>query len=281
MHNSLNAGRAKFVKIADATRQKFESKEKVFDTFDFYEAQVATIFDGNFKLSQRYYIRNLSYIEEDTLFEELSRHRALLSWSSSTRPDAACAANKVAQVAPLTFCVARVKGLNVAIKKVKATNEKGLSYGPLDAKTVHICMYTDGSFETNADLSSRSGTLITLCNDHGRCHILDFKSKKSKTIVRSIMAGEVCAFMDGFDQSFAMAADLEILLRSRLKVYMYTNSKQMLEAMTKGKHAAERRLVVNILPARHLYKRFGIEGVALIKREVNPADTLSRVKGNR
>lgn len=67
--DSLNAGRAKFVKMTDATLQKFESKERVFDTFDFYGAQVDTISDGNFKLSQRYYIRNLSYIEKDSSFE--------------------------------------------------------------------------------------------------------------------------------------------------------------------------------------------------------------------
>lgn len=61
---------------------------------------------------------------------------------------------------------------------------------------------------------------------------------------------------------------------------MFTNSKQLFDATIKGNHTTERRLMVDIPVARHSYRRSKIEGVALIKEDVNPADALRKIKGN-
>lgn len=61
---------------------------------------------------------------------------------------------------------------------------------------------------------------------------------------------------------------------------MYADSKKLLDAMTKGKHTAERRLMVDILATRQSYRRLQIYGVALVRGDLNPADALSKVKGN-
>lgn len=72
--------------------------------------------------------------------------------------------------------------------------------------------------------------------------MLDLKSKNAKTIVYSILAGVVCAFMDALGHCFAISVDMEVLLGDRLSIVMYTDSKQLCNAMTKEKHTTKRRL---------------------------------------
>lgn len=77
---------------------------------------------------------------------------------------------------------------------------------------------------------------MLLSDNDSHCHILDYRFKKLKQIVRSVMDVEVCAFMDRFDLMFFIAADLLLLIDTNDKVYIYTDPKQMLDAMTKGNH---------------------------------------------
>lgn len=282
--DSLNGGTEEFIDLTNATLAKFESKVRVYDSFDFYGTQINSDEDGALQVSQRYYINpdinNLDYIDNGADFEEYRRHRALFSWLANTRHDNVCVENKAAQVTLQTFSTARKKELNVAIKKVNLTADLGLQYGKMHTQSAHLRIYTDASFASNDDLSSQVGVLVLLCDENDKSPILDYKSKKSKRIVRSIMAGEVCAFMDGFDLGFAIAADLEMTLHRKLSMFMYTDSKQLFDAMTEGKHTAERRLMVDILAARQSYRRFEIEGVAVVPGDVSPADALSKAKGN-
>lgn len=204
----------------------------------------------------------------------------MFSWLSNTRPEMACAANKAAEVTQKTFCSARVEGLNVSIKRMKITPDHGLVRKKLDDSSALIRIYMDASFASKDDFSSQLGNLVTVFDDSNRSSILDFKFKKSKRIVRSIMAGEVCVFIDGFDLGFTMTADLELLLKHRLNIYIFTDSKQLFDAITKGMHNMERRLMVDILAARQSYRCFEIKDVALIKGDVNAADALLKIKGS-
>lgn len=67
----------------------------------------------------------------------------------------------------------------------------------------------------------------------------DYRSKQSKRIVRSIMAGDLCAFIDRFDLGFSIAADLLLLIDESVEIYMYADSKQLFDAMKKGKRRTE------------------------------------------
>lgn len=49
------------------------------------------------------------------------------------------------------------------------------------------------------------------------------------------MAGEVCAFLDTSNVSYTVAKGMGSLLRSRVPISMFTDSKQVFDAMTKGK----------------------------------------------
>lgn len=119
-----------------------------------------------------------------------------------------------------------------------------------------------------------------LCDDSNACHILDYASRKSKRVVRSIMGGEVYAFMDAFDMAFVLKKDLEMVLDTKLGIIMLTDSKQLFDSVTCGKRTAERRLSIDVSAARKSYRNYEIECLGLVRGEANPADGLTEAFGN-
>ncbi len=85
----------------------------------------------------------------------------------------------------------RSKKLNNAIQYAKKTPDLKLKYKPLDRYSPHLRVYSDASFASNDDSSSQLGYIILLCDESNHCQILNYSSKKSKRVVRSIMAVEV------------------------------------------------------------------------------------------
>lgn len=155
-----------------------------------------------------------------------------------------------------------------------------LRFGPLDFGSIHLRVYSDAAFATNEDLSSQLGYIVIITDKSDRCHILDFSSKKSKRAVRSIMGGKTYAFMDAFDAAFTLRTDMARTLGRKLKVYAYTDSKQLFDAITKGKRTLEKRLSIDIAAARHAYMKFEIARIGLVHGDSNPADGLRKINGN-
>lgn len=126
--NSLNAGCQEFEALTKATLAKFESKPKVYDSFDFYGCQIETIAPRICKVSQRYYIQNLNPAPMCTSFGVFRRYRALFSWIGQTRPDLLYQANRMAQVTSQTFSKSTIRGFNVTVKSAKSNADMGLVF---------------------------------------------------------------------------------------------------------------------------------------------------------
>lgn len=278
--DSINAGNERFEQLTEMTLQKFESKPRTYDDFDFFGAQIRTILPHTFTFDQRHYSSNLAQLPTDASFEDFRRTRALFSWLIHTRPDVACLANKSAQVTPLTFSNDKIQDLNKGIRRVSSTPRRGLTYKPLDQKTVHLRVYADASHATNDDLSSQLGYLILLADASNACHVIDYASRKSRRVVRSIMGGETCALLDAFDAAFAVSADLKMALGRELYIAMFTDSKQLFDALVRGKRTTERRLMIEIHSVRQSYQSFEISRIGLVRGTDNPADGVSKIGHN-
>lgn len=276
----LNAGNVNFQKHAESTLNVFDSKPRVNDHFDFFGAQVDTLDDGTIHMTQRYYARSLKPANIGGTYEEFRRERALFSWMTNTRPDVACVANKAAQVTEKTHGSDKVRELNKGIRIILRSTDIGLKYGKLKKSELHIRAYADASYATNDDLTSQLGYLVLLCDHSDNCHVLDYASRKSKRVVRSIMGGETYAFMDAFDLAFVIKTDLEVILGMDLNIVMFTDSRQLYDSVTCGKRTAERRLSIDVTAARQSYRDYEIASIGLVKGEVNPADGLTKPGGN-
>lgn len=58
------------------------------------------------------------------------------------------------------------------------------------------------------------------------------------------------AFMDGFDLVFAILRDIEMVIVSKLPMFMYTDSEQLLDTLKSGKHSGERCIMVDVMVTR-------------------------------
>lgn len=206
--DGIHAGTEEFLAECDKTQSKFESRKREMDNFTFACVQVETIENG-FKLHQEKYARAIKLLPTDCSFRDFRSCRQKLQWLVHTRPDIACAVNKATQVTEKTFRDIHVKTINKTIKYVHENPRRGLLQRRLDEKSVHIRVYTDSSFADNEDLTTQLGFLILLCDADGRCNVLHFGSHKSRRVVRSVMGGEVYAFVDGMDFGLTIKHDLE------------------------------------------------------------------------
>ena len=142
--------------------------------------------------------------------------------------------------------------------------------------SLHIRVYSDASFASNADNGSQLGYLILLCDNKNDCHVLSYCSKKSKRIVRSIMASEVFAFSAAFDQAFVIRHDIQLIMGTPIPVMMFTDSKQLFDVITRASHTTAKRLMIEIMAAREAYNRYEISNLGLVSGKSNPADGLTK-----
>lgn len=88
---------------------------------------------------------------------------------------------------------------------------------------------------------SQLGYLLLLADQFNRFHVLACCSKKSKRVVRYIMAGEVFAFSSSFDYAFVVLHDIEMLLKLSIAIEMFTDSKQLIDVISKASHSTVKR----------------------------------------
>lgn len=173
-----------------------------------------------------------------------------------------------------------VKALNAGIRSALSHPNRGLRYSPLDVDSVHMPVYADASFATNDYLTSQLGYLVLLCDASNRYHVLDYSSRKSRRVVRSIMGGELYAFTDAFDISRTLLIDVRNAIRKPILLHMFTDSKQVFDVVTRGKRPTERRLAIYVSAVREAYTKREIGRVGLVRGKDNPADSLSKTVSN-
>lgn len=275
---SLNSGTPEFEKLSGKTLTRFESKPRVYDKSDFFGAPIDTTKDAVLSLTQTCYFINLQLLSNSATFANYRRARALFSWILHSRSDVAVTANLAAQVPEKTFGPSNIKVLNDSVKYAKRETSIALQYAPPDKSSVNLRVYTDASFVTNDGLASQLGIVLLLCDFGDNAHIIDYRSNKTRKVVRSTMGGEVAAFMEGFNHPFSFARDLQAVLGRIVLVYMYTDPKQLFDASTRGNQTTERRLMVEIMAVRQAYRRFETTAIRLVRGEDNQADELSKIK---
>jgi len=119
-----------------------------------------------------------------------------LVWITHTHPEVCCTVAQLAQVAKTRCGAEHARGLNKANRCVKQDPRLGSFEGKLSFEGLHLREYSDGSSANNADSSSQLGLIILLCGGQDRYCILQYKSFKSKRVVRSVLGAELYLFAD-------------------------------------------------------------------------------------
>lgn len=90
------------------------------------------------------------------------------------------------------------------------------------------------------------------------------------------MAGEVIAFSDLFDVSATLAAELEWMLGKKPPAQLLTDSKSLLDVISKGSRASEKRMMLDIAAAREGFKGKVISDIGFARSSHNVADGLTK-----
>ena len=144
-----------------------------------------------------------------------------------------------------------------------------LHYPKLDRKTLLLWTHADSSPASNRELSAQLGFIIFLCDVKEYFAIISYHSYKCRRKTRSTLASECHAFADAFDYSYMLKYDIEQLLKQRIPVQMFTDSKTLFDFIVCASTTSETRSMIGISPTRQAYERHEIADIWLIYSEYN------------
>ena len=232
------------------------------------------------KMSQPRQIERLKLLPAGASFEQYRSARAAMAWMLMTRPDVACAISFAARVQKDLFSAADVSSHNVIVRYLRRTSNLGLLFPQLDASSLRLVVYIDASYSKDCPARNQLGYIICLADKSNRCAIIAYSSRKPRRIARSTTAAEALAFAAGFDNAFALHHDLQCILHCVLPLVMVTDSEILFNIITRRRITAEKRLMIDLLAARQAFDDRVITNIVLIESGHNPADSLTKIKGN-
>ena len=227
---------------------------------------------GQVTVSQEGFLKNLEDLDVTELrgvgkevkvdqdFQHLFRAAVgSINWvSCNTRPDLAYEVMELST----KFGHATVQDLRQASRLVKKAREQGLSLkfkrlGPVE--DLKVVMYGDASHASLPDkVSSCEGRVILVVGQEGRCAPLAWACNKIKRVVRSPLAAETMAMMDGIDEALLCKCLLEEIIgleQGDLTLAAVTDSKSLEDAVTGSGVMKDKRCMIDMAALRQGLER--------------------------
>lgn len=275
--DSVAAGAKELIEMEDNMVKRFKMNPKQLRKFTFSGMRVDQVNERKTTLDQEDYIGRLNKIKSLNPDPEcFAKARGQIAWRAlSTRPDLAFLSAKLSQRKPNEINRDDMKLLKKAVKLLQDINVT-LKHHKLDMETVSIAACADASFASNWDLSSQLGYIVLLTDATKKCSILHWSSSKSHRVTRSALGSEVYAFCEGMDIGLAFQFALEAIIGRRIDVNMFTDSKSLLDTITRLSQASEKRLLIDIAAVREAHRKKEISNVGWVKSKNNLADGLTK-----
>jgi hypothetical protein len=187
-----------------------------------------------------------------------------------------------------------MKALNRRIQWQMGSQDRGITFSPLDLPTAKIFVFVDGSFANNRDLTSQLGFAIVLANETAvndrneftiNGNLIHFSSTKSKRVTRSVLASEIYGMVTGVDMAYALASTIQ-MITSHLSLppiptIVCTDSYSLYECLVKLGATKEKRLMIDIMALRQSYERRELHEIRWIHGDDNLADAFTKGTPNR
>ena len=209
------------------------------------------------------------------------QYRALtgqLSWvSTHTRLDIAFETCRASS----TFYDAKVEDLLRLNKLVERVKRESINLYFPRLQGIMKCSlecYTDASLHNLPNCKSQKGVLIFLQDEFGKRCPLFWKSKKIERTVKSSIAAENLALVDGAGKCVELAQILRQIIEGiDIKIICYTDNKSIVDAISSTKKMDNPMLNIDSLIIRQYLEKGMIDKVQWIKGEMQLADPLTKL----
>jgi hypothetical protein len=175
-----------------------------------------------------------------------------------------------------------VTQLNKCLQWQLDNQSLGLKFVQLDINKLRIIVFTDSSFANNKDYSSQIGYVIVLADDK-HCNLIHWSSIKCRRITRSVIASELYGMAHGFDSACVLKDTLDKFFDKKegIPLIVCIDSYSLYECLVKLGTTREKRLMIDLMCIRQAYERREIAEVRWIPGDKNPADAMTKHKGNK
>ncbi len=142
--------------------------------------------------------------------------------------------------------------------------------------TAEIQSLSDASFANNKDLSSQLGCIFLIMDIKGKCSKLSCSSTTCKRVTRSVLAGELHAFVHRYDARFTIAYTVGNILNKKIKIKVLTGSRTLFDSVILLCTMAEKRLLIDVFELRESYKNGEISRIVWINSKHKIANELKK-----
>ena len=145
--------------------------------------------------------------------------------------------------------------LNKRIQQQIKNLIRGLSFIKLNIEILQLLIFTDFLFANNKDFLLQIRYILVLVDLSNKANIVHWFLVKCKRVTRSVLASELYALAYSFDISAAIKAIVKLQLNISLPLILCTDFKSIYEYFVKLGTIQEKRLIINVICLRQLYKR--------------------------
>ena len=174
--------------------------------------------------------------------------RMHVPWLAYTGLDLQFEISRLEQLTEETFkqdATAHIKRLNTIVKYAHE-NIEYLPFPKLELHSIRIAGYSDAAFADNYDATSQLGRIILLVDYDNPAAPIDFKSHKSRRVMRSVFSAKVTVFADLFESDFSIRSQIEHAIRRSVPMYLLTYSESLFDIMGKCSRTGQKRIMSDI-----------------------------------
>ena len=273
--------------IIDKIHSIFKIGKMYSKAFTYVGIQVNQNEDKSITVSQNNYIKS---IREIKLSSNENVHRVLnkeevhstrraigqLNWAAGiSRPDICFDVSICSSTINNEATVKDAIEINKIIRRIKSDNIEIL-IPCLDIDSLELKSFCDSSFNNLSKGGSQGAHIVFLCDNTNSCP-LQWCSNRIKRVVRSTLAAETLAFIDGSETGIYLSELFTEIycLKSRLNIKGITDNKSLFQTSNTTKNVDDKRLRVEISMIRQMLERKEIE-IIHVKSENNLSNALTK-----
>ncbi len=114
-------------------------------------------------------------------------------------------------------------------------------------------------------------------NDH-KTNIIHWSFIKCKRIIRSVLVAELYAMINEFNTESMIKSTIERILNVFILLILLIDSRSLFDCLMKLKTTSKKRLMIDLMCLRQLYKRREIAEIRWIDKEINSVDAMIKTK---